>query len=406
MERISKSPRLYGLDSWRAALLIMGIATHSVTAPAGAYQWVTVATHAFRMEAFFCVSGFLAAGAIQRQAPSIWLRARLVTLGIPMLFAMFLLNPATIVLDIFTTELRTGTAIKHIEHLRPFFLHVWFLWVLILCSISIAIMPIISTNDRIRLSLIEQILSSPKLSRFCNLAAMVGLYVLLLVAAVIEQQLRSLGHAFGPGTIAHKIVTASVESGTITFPSYLLFFVAGFWLARVDSLRVAVFDAWPLQAALVAIGTFWIVSNYATYGHNIFPHFYPTDDSHPVYVWLPKLLVGLPAALLIVRHGVIAQRAPHVFKRLSEASYTIFVCHFILIRILVFIIGGAWWGSMTHYLAVVSLTTLCGYMIHCLIVEKSALAALILNGRVYRGPTGATSIRTFSSLFVRRHRTQ
>lgn len=88
--------RIYGLDTWRAGLLLVGPLIHAAPALAAAlhsdpdlYGGVTRASGLFRMPVFFFIAGFLASHAQIKQIG--WLKRRVVQLGVPMLSTWFLL---------------------------------------------------------------------------------------------------------------------------------------------------------------------------------------------------------------------------------------------------------------------------------------------------------------------------
>jgi glucans biosynthesis protein C len=373
-----KKERFHGLDGWRAVLLVMGVGTHAITAPTGAYQWVAVTTHLFRMEAFFGVSGFLAAVALQRKAPLDWLRSRLVVLGVPMILAMLVLNPASEILLRWAAAIREDRPID-LAHLRPMFGHVWFLWILILCSITAIFIKTskhaLITNLKSRGRDITAVFPS----KVWWPALILILVIVLGSLVAIEQQFHSMKLSCSVGSNECTILYVVGESRTILFPYYLIIFLLGMGIAVSDDLRRGCIDFWKLHAAIAIIGIAGVMVSYYIYGSLIYPYIYA--GAAPFYVWAAKVVIGIPAALIILRHGILARYIPPILRELARASYTIYIIHFMLTSIIILLLGPTWWGSMLHYLNVVGIVVAWGYITHVTLVEPYSWASLLINGK-------------------------
>ena len=81
--------RIDGLNVWRALLMLGGMATHATIMREDVAGLALIAnlSHAFRMGAFFVISGLLTGFALlRRPRPELWLRDRLIQIGIPTVF--------------------------------------------------------------------------------------------------------------------------------------------------------------------------------------------------------------------------------------------------------------------------------------------------------------------------------
>lgn len=98
--------RKHYLDHLRAFLMFLGIPYHtamiystnidwlvSSVETSFLLTWVFEFTHTFRMPAFMIVSGFFAVMMIRKQGEGVWLRSRLLRLGVPLVSVALLVNP-------------------------------------------------------------------------------------------------------------------------------------------------------------------------------------------------------------------------------------------------------------------------------------------------------------------------
>jgi fucose 4-O-acetylase-like acetyltransferase len=103
--------RYHGLDFLRAAMMLLGVVLHVSTsyieAPAdggwplrdpngtGLAGLAAIAIHVFRMPAFFALSGFFGALAVERRGMRAWIGDRLRRIAFPMVAAWIVLFPMT-----------------------------------------------------------------------------------------------------------------------------------------------------------------------------------------------------------------------------------------------------------------------------------------------------------------------
>lgn len=132
--------RLHHVDAARAVFLLLGIPfhvgmlavfNHTPAVPgfkqSGAIVLSLTVIHAFRMFAFFMLSGYFAAMVRERRGRRPWLEDRLTRLGIPLFGSVFTLG----VLQHFFHQQLLGEAPGGIHGLPLAFDHLWFLCVLL-----------------------------------------------------------------------------------------------------------------------------------------------------------------------------------------------------------------------------------------------------------------------------------
>lgn len=116
--------RIAGLDAWRAGLMLGGVLLHGTVLqqPLLLFHVIGAVSGAFRMGAFFAISGMLAALAAARKGPSAWIAGRTRQIGIPALFGLAVLCPAM------SLMLRAAVGPERAAHVPLFdWHHLWFL---------------------------------------------------------------------------------------------------------------------------------------------------------------------------------------------------------------------------------------------------------------------------------------
>jgi glucan biosynthesis protein C len=302
---------IMGLDTWRAALMLGGVVLHgSIGLPAlGLFVAIDMISQTFRMGTFFGIAGILTAIALAKRAPGEWLRRRLVRLGFPLAFGLFILSP-------FIWLMRTAAGdIAPTD--TPFnWYHLWFLAALIAYS------TIIYASIRLRL---DEALET----YFVDLIARktVRSSTVLLFTAVTSATL------FG---IAPRIMAATMSDSTFaTFrmlqlaAGYLPMFLLGYLVGRVPALKSLLLHQ-TRTATMIAVA---ITSSYmiwfaliALYANSAIVASGTAD------LRFVAAAIGPPAAfVLILRSALRVRSVPALVQRVSAASYTIYVLHLPLV---------------------------------------------------------------------------
>jgi glucan biosynthesis protein C len=126
------------LDALRAFLMLVGLPFHAARLFRGDLPALDTAaefTSVWRMTTFFVVAGFFALLVAQRRGPWVWLRGRVVRLGVPLVFCVLVLNPWQSIM--FWGE---DVALRRLTHSAwPWLHHAWFLlYLLIYCALFAA----------------------------------------------------------------------------------------------------------------------------------------------------------------------------------------------------------------------------------------------------------------------------
>src|SRR6187431_1732779 len=95
---MNRSQRLHHLDFTRGAMMLLGVLVHASHADydLGRYEWLRFFSGSFRMACFFIISGYFAPALLERYGTRAFLERRLITLGVPALFCVIVLNPPAI----------------------------------------------------------------------------------------------------------------------------------------------------------------------------------------------------------------------------------------------------------------------------------------------------------------------
>jgi exopolysaccharide production protein ExoZ len=175
---------------------------------------------------------------------------------------------------------------------------------------------------------------------------------------------------FAPRALRFRLLLAALGAvivfGVLDPPAYylganmmLLQFGAGAWLARRGQLGRGILP--EIGAALIAIG----VALFAVQGLTGL-----RSD-----LWRP-LLWGVPAAMIVAGavalEPVLAVRPPAALLRLGDASYAIYLCHFITVAVAARLVGVA--PVWLFVPAAVALSLVAGLIVHRWI-EKPLIAA-------------------------------
>ena len=322
--------------------------------PAPLFSVIGDASQAFRMGAFFAISGLLTALALGRRDPGRWLRRRLVQLGVPSLVGLTVLSP------LIWLTVATSHSAAYGWPLLPFeWHHMWFLFGLILYScVAVAL----HAADR-RYALVARLdgLTDARSGRVAVLIIATASAALLGAALPVLRWLL-------PPAYLHSFGNAQLIAG------YLPMFLLGFVLARADRLRSQMVQARGFGLAIC----FGAAAAYAA-AHLLTPLAGLTE-----YVRFVVAALCPPAAfLLILRSALTIRRVPALVGHFSEASYTIYILHYPL-SVLInthFAIGVE--PHLAYFLSILASGT-ASFAVHVLAVQSSPALALLLNGKFER----------------------
>jgi glucans biosynthesis protein C len=347
--------RIVGLDAWRAGLMMAGLFVHASfrLPPTWLSNTVEAASLAARMGVFFAISAFLAATILPRRDATVWLRRRVMTLGVPALFGLTVLSPLV-------WAMVTYAPPTHGRELFPYeWHHLWFLFALIGYSGCLAA---IETADR-RTALFA------RLDRMGGGSAATGRIVILLAAlagAALFGAAAPVLQALLSG--AHLAAFANIQS----IAGYLPMFLFGVVLARCPRQRAAVFAARGFAITVVIASAAAVLLLGAG----------QLSERVAEYVRFAIGTLCPPAAFALILRGALAiERITPFAKRVADASFTIYLLH-LPIAVAFNVSAGRLFGPTTAYLLCVPVAGTLSYGAHRLVVRRSRTLSFLLNGKL------------------------
>ncbi|HEU4577020.1 MAG TPA: acyltransferase family protein [Polyangiaceae bacterium] len=346
--------RVHHLDFLRASMMILGVFVHASHADydLGDYEGIRFFSGSFRMACFFLISGYFSAAMLERYSGGQYLRRRLLSLGVPALFTVLVLNPPAL------------AAMQHYFASAPlpstptvnWHLHVWFLFVLMLYSLSAR--PLLR---------VWQVLSG-WLNRLLGEGYVEALGVALVTAAasVVLKALEKWGTALPAFDQYSEILCASVED--------LPYFAFGLLMQR--SARVFRFaHARPWLWGALAIGLlgprYWLELQPIT-----------TTPQHLLHLAL-DYATAFACSFALLSAAERWMRAPRRWVTWTAASaYTIYIVHYLVISLTLLYTQRAGLVQPLRAAAAALVALVVGYAAHFGLVERVPLLALLLNGRL------------------------
>lgn len=356
---ILQGERIAGLDNWRAVLMLAGVFLHATMVQEidrPLFDLIARISANFRMGAFFAVAGLLSLYAIRKHGADAWLARRLFQIGFPTAFGLFVLAPF---MSVCLSWHWYGSVIPGLPALGWW--HFWFLVDLLLYA------PLtwwIYRADQASglFAAIDRWVEEHRPSVTLTILG-VG-----LVTAMLIQLIVALADLAGPFRNAvwtlHQIVSFA--------PLYLF----GLVLAGSPALfsRVTARTG-PALTVLVLVFTLCFASRLLPGG----------SDGLFATPWSPLNVISAalcpPAVtVLLLRSALRIRETPPLFRRIADASFTIYMLHFPIILLLDMLLDPLRLDPYASYALTVVLSGWLSYRAHGLIVRRSAVAALLLNG--------------------------
>lgn len=343
-----KQGRIYGLDMWRAALLLVGPLIHAAPAVAVAvgadshlFGSIIRASGLFRMPVFFFIAGFLASHAQVKQIG--WLNRRIVQLGVPMLSTWLLL-----ILPI--QYFRFGYFGS--QGYNP--VHLWFLMDLLLFSLVIS-------NDFVR-SGIDRLVA-----RF-RPEAMLGLFFLICGA------LAALRYP-----LAHVPVNVWLST-MLQSPANAIFYIGGMFVQRSEAL-LGLIQRRPVALSGVVLFAiaFPIIESVQ---HLLLPH---ENRLLKLAIAGTTGLVAAGMSCSIMASAIALRSRPPFISRLSQASYSIYLLHLPVIALAAPLWAGLRGGILLTYVMVVLTSFIVSWSAHEYVIKRLAWLRFLFNGTVRHG---------------------
>lgn len=354
--------RIEGLCTWRALLMLGGLLLHATMGEEHrpVFAAINLLSGSFRMGAFFMISGLLSGFALQRRADAAtWLRRRMTRLGVPTLFGVAVICPIT------TLLLACGAQGCDARSAPLNVYHLWFMISLLGYSwLAYAV----HQADR-RWTVFDRVGDRLRAGWRTQLLVLLGIGTASFVLVVVTLRMVNswMPRAYGPLTAELPLAVG-----------YAPMFLFGFASARISGLRRLVTTGVRVPVAILAL---------AILAHLCWRCCTP-PLSPGAYAWGDNmLLIGATAwcppaaAALILRSATAIRRVPELFRRLSDASFTMYMLHYPIIvaakRATAPLALGPWIG----FAVAVAAGGVLSYVFHAALVARSATLSLLLNGR-------------------------
>ena len=372
------------LDSLRAALMILGIVVHGGFVYITDQSWLAaseqvsrffdylvLAIHAFRMPAFFLLSGFLFALVLSRSQSRPFFRSRSRRILIP----LFSIGLALNLLQILAFEL-LGTEHGRVQ-LNPtdcdsiadivhgcWTIHLWFL--VHLFYYFLLGWPLTRLMKRMP----QANLPGPR----SLLWPASILFLVFLGQATLSLSYRGVFDF----TMYLPLVQTDGHFTDGRFYYYLPFFLFGIVLAfsRDNPATWNRFGAFPLLLMTVS----WVL---------LLSLFNPDTDSVQSFlrggryqIWLFFAVAFQTTAFLVVISARLPRPSPRSARYLADAALTIYLVHHILIFGAALVLGNTNLPIGVQFLALISMVSLLSWALHHYGVNKSRWAGYMVNGRI------------------------
>ncbi|RDE05801.1 hypothetical protein DVW87_11435 [Sphingomonas aracearum] len=340
--------------------MLLGVVLHSSSwqEPRVLFDAITLVSHSFRMGAFFALSGFLAAVALQRRSPRLWLQRRLARLGVPAVFGLLVLCPLTgWVLSHRPPHASWGPPLPYDWY------HLWFLVALLLYT------PVFCLLDgwQRRSGALDRAVSllgrPPELSRTLLLIGLASFALMLLAMSLVKAAL--------------PIAYFQSFSELRNVLGYLPVALFGFTLARSEALGRAS-ENWRVPMVFVGV----TAATYVVWFLLVSP-LVPPDARNILshLIALGGAAFCPPAAFLLLFGAALRVRAvPAVLKTVADASFTIYLLHVPVIAAINIGFARVAWDPYFEFAITVVLSSSLTLAFHQLAVRRSPLLALLLNG--------------------------
>lgn len=358
--------RYRSIDSFRTALLLLGVVVHAAEAAASdrtsshlpitetLLMDVVAGSHSFRVTAFFMLAGFLAA---PQHAKDAWLSRRVAQLALP-LFAVWLtmMLPAFVLNAADDAALWVGIATPG---------HLWFLITLI--PVVILLWHLDRSTLGARAGVWVQANPASFLAAMIFVMIPLGLYP-FAVAKVAEQS-----------PILRQIMYA-----LLFIPCYVPLYAVGLYVRRCESLLALVRRS---RLLLIAGPALWALT-LLTYHYN--REFLGMWGDHrglralySVMSWETGLLMGLSVLAVALRFD----RSHPAVSWLSERSFSIYLFHYPVIVVL----GGTLKGMpmFRTFLVMLLASFLTSLVLHEM-MRRSSVLTWLYNGKARSRPTSSS----------------
>lgn len=375
--------RLHGLDAMRLLLMLLGIPYHAALIYDLEPSWlihstrssvvltdIAILLHSFRLGAFFILAGFFASLVENRQGPQIWLKGKLLQLGIPLVACMVLLTPPQIfiaalarqdsgLLDVTAAWNSVLTVASHPSKL--WVLHLWFLvdLMLICCAFGLGCMlPALRQTQR-WLDVAERFAVRHE-------AATQALLLAVFLAATLVIQLFHV--------VLH-VPEVTLVSGLIQVQStlyYGVFFMLGVFLRRRNGFLewFSGFSWVNLVLAILAPVSCVLAARSSSHA------------AQSALMFLQTISTLCVARVLFWAAMRFAQQPNRRIRRGADAAFTVYLIHHPIVAVLGLLCVRMQFPPLASWIGIVVVATVLSLAFHDVLVARSRVLSLLFSGRL------------------------
>lgn len=364
---MAQSSRLHFMDSLRAILMMLGVVLHSAQIYNPKQSWiilsdsnhwffqylVTIITE-FRMPAFFIVSGYFCLLTIQKYKVKKFLSLRIKRLVIPFIATALTLNSIQAYVLDYTGWQRFELASYLLN--GDYVGHLWFLVNLVIYFLFAALVAMFMGPIFSRLS--------PFIKRALKHTPVLILILLLPITNIVILSLNKIGFPL------YTTYFGVVDVASILM--YSPFFILGTLLALDYKIIERVCKTSPL-----ALFIFIIVVN--TVSLNI-----PASESNLLKVavnYFEYLSIWLSAIFCFSVFYKYLNKKTNLFLRLSDASYTVYLFHHVLVIIIGLLLMALNVNIFISFIILITSVTVITLIVHNKLVLKFKILSWLYNGK-------------------------
>ena len=365
------------MDAMRSVLMLLGVVLHSANVYNVSGQWelhdesstnplfdgIAAVIHAFRMPAFFVIAGFFAQMMLERHDRKYFLRHRLRRLVIPFLASALLFNSLQLWLQYRLPVLA--------EHSIPFpqstielftsgrwLQHLWFLVVLLI--FSLLALPLS------RVVMCQFSVVNDHRQHWWHRHLLAAILVLGLFSEVAAHSFLHGVYIFVDGPFVFGLLDP------LMLTIYAPFFLFGLWLfANPAGLQAFCRPGLAtLASSLVAVLLYrWLAAM-------------PDGRMHAVVSWVyAGVIHWLGCHLCFSVFWWSVQRPSSFWRYCSDASYTVYLVHHVLVVLVAGILLNVPWSAHAKFATVCGVVLLLAICIHEVFVRRFRVISFLLNGK-------------------------
>lgn len=400
--------RLDYLDAVRCFALLLGIVFHASLSFMPIYiGWAVMdeqtsetvpsfvlVSHSFRMPLFFMIAGFFSHLSFHRKGPRSFVKSRLIQLGIPLIFAWFLLRPLLIAgwhigaesmrgeADIFAGLIAGVTSLKELPHNFLVGTHLWFLYYLLLISASVLLLRFLlclNVSLKTKFSLV--------IDGFINKVLVTPWFVLIM----------AIPSAFGIWFMQHWGIDTPDKSLVPNMAVSFLYggcFAAGWLLHRQAKLiEQLAYVSWAQSVLFIASVVF-----------TLFLSKYEANTAHASYMLIKTAYMFVYALMMwsLIRLSIglcktfFSKQNP-LLRYITESSYWLYLIHLPVVIFLQIAFAELPLPWLVKLVCICLLTFVFSLLLYDLLVRASLI------GKILNGKRKTSVLRTAVSELISRY---